>query len=92
MANYGDDVLKNVMEENLKKEAEAYGSLSDTERASLEFAALVAIGPAESVKLIKVATDAGCGDTLRKYANYMFMAGFSKGYEKGRISMLEDAK
>ena len=46
MANYGDDVIKNVMNENLKKEAEAYGSLSDMEKASSHLAALVAIGHA----------------------------------------------
>lgn len=92
MANYGDDVLKNVMEENLKKEAEAYGSISNKEKSACHLAALLAIGVVESSKLIKAARDAGCEDTLHEYANYMFMAGFNMGYEKGRLSMLEDAK
>lgn len=92
MANYGDDVFKNVMEENLKKEAEAYDSLSNKEKSESHLAALLAIGIVESGKLIKAAKDAGCEDTLHEYAKYMFMAGFKMGYEKGRLSMLEDAK
>ena len=92
MANYGDDVMKNVMEENLKKEAEAYGSISQMDKASSHLAALLAIGPVESAKLIKAAADAGCEDTLHEYAKYMFMGGFNMGYEKGRLSMLEETK
>ena len=92
MANYGDDVMKNVMEENLKKEAEAYDSLSNKEKSASHLAALLAIGVVESGKLIKEARDAGCEDTLHEYAKYMFIAGFKMGYEKGRLSMLEDAR
>lgn len=92
MANYGEDVMKNVMDENLKKEAEAYDSISNKEKSAFHLAALLAIGVVESGKLIKAARDAGCEDTLHEYAKYMFMAGFKMGYEKGRLSMLEDAK
>lgn len=92
MANYGDDVMKNVMEENRKKEADAYDSISKEDKTSTLLAALLAIGVVESGKLIKAARDAGCNDTLHIFADYMYMSGFSKGYEKGRLSMLEDAK
>lgn len=92
MANYGEDVMKNVMDENLKKKAEAYDSISNKEKSASLLAALLAIGVVESGKLIKAARDAGCEDTLHEYAKYMFMAGFKIGYEKGRLSMLEDAK
>lgn len=92
MANYGDDVLKNVMEENLKKEAEAYGSISNKDKKSILLASLLTIGVVESGKFIKAAKDAGCEYTLHKFSDYMFMSGFSMGYEKGRLSMLEDAK
>lgn len=92
MANYGDDVMKNVMNENRKKEAEAYGSISQMDKASSHLAALLAIGHAEAIKLINAAKDAGCEDALRKYASYTYMSGFSKGYEKGRLSMLEEMK
>lgn len=59
MANYGEDVMKNVMDENLKKEAEAYDSISNKEKSAYHLAALLAIGVVESGKLIKAARDAG---------------------------------